>query len=50
MAAHVGGLIAGIPKTMQQVRRVGWALLLPALFIATVGLLFTIGALTGAVT
>jgi hypothetical protein len=39
-----------IPKTMRQVRRAGWALLFPALFIATVGLLFTVGSFTGAVT
>ncbi len=39
-----------VPKTLRQVKLVGWATLLPALFTTALGLLFSVAAFTGAVT
>ena len=38
-----------VPKTMRQVKLIGWTTLVAALFVTLLGLLFTIGAFTGAV-
>ena len=38
-----------VPKTMRQVKLVGWMTLAPALFTTALGVLFTVAALIGAV-
>ena len=38
-----------VPKTMRQVRLVGWSTLPVGLFITTAGLAFTVGAFTGGI-
>ena len=36
-----------VPKTMRQVKRVGWSVLAGGLFATTLGVLFTVAAFTG---